>query len=507
MRNSCLLATLLIVLATNTLSAELPKLTGAGDHLPIPDPNPGFPLEAVAATDIEDSAGGFTGTWGPTVQPDWVGTFAATGPIPRAPNSGNTVYDFTALPRGYLPPGTFFVPNDVDAGAGVLETFRFEAFDIDGNTITNPWLTVPFAVGGHGGPNDLPGWEWNGSQYFFTGNTVPGNPSVGVAFISCEPIYSMLIEKPNGPYNFNLFAPEATCTFSSNNTLCEIEDDQLTDNFVTVGDFTNLQDIPVNHLLLPPNETSPAGVEVCFGDDTSNFTFDTPLNNGDSFTLGGISNEDAIIIKNAQPGDTVCFVIVGFNEIEGECCRVDVCIEMPPCDCLQVDTRLSEFDGVICNDDGTVDFDYSFQLTNLFGQDVFHAFLIPNGDEALDADYFDLFIENGNAALQHGHSVSPLTTRVTGALPEMPVSFLILIHNEDFSECCSIEHEVPVPECSSEATAIKGDVNGDSVINLLDVAPFVDAASNGNYLVSADVNCDGVVNLLDVDPFASLLQQ
>ena len=51
---------------------------------------------------------------------------------------------------------------------------------------------------------------------------------------------------------------------------------------------------------------------------------------------------------------------------------------------------------------------------------------------------------------------------------------------------------------------IAGDVNGDGVINLLDVAPFV-AAISGEYDAAADINCDGSVDLLDVDPFIELL--
>lgn len=50
-----------------------------------------------------------------------------------------------------------------------------------------------------------------------------------------------------------------------------------------------------------------------------------------------------------------------------------------------------------------------------------------------------------------------------------------------------------------------GDLNGDGVVNLLDVAPFVDAVSNGDYVPEADINGDGVVNLLDVEPFVALL--
>ena len=52
---------------------------------------------------------------------------------------------------------------------------------------------------------------------------------------------------------------------------------------------------------------------------------------------------------------------------------------------------------------------------------------------------------------------------------------------------------------------IPGDVNGDLVVNLLDVGPFVEAVSGGDFVAAADVNCDGSVDLLDVDPFVALL--
>ena len=50
-----------------------------------------------------------------------------------------------------------------------------------------------------------------------------------------------------------------------------------------------------------------------------------------------------------------------------------------------------------------------------------------------------------------------------------------------------------------------GDVNGDGVLNLLDVAPFVDLITAGGFLPEADINGDGTVNLLDVGPFVQLL--
>ena len=50
-----------------------------------------------------------------------------------------------------------------------------------------------------------------------------------------------------------------------------------------------------------------------------------------------------------------------------------------------------------------------------------------------------------------------------------------------------------------------GDVNLDGVINLLDVAPFIELLNSGGYQGEADINQDGVVNLLDVALFIDLL--
>jgi hypothetical protein len=52
---------------------------------------------------------------------------------------------------------------------------------------------------------------------------------------------------------------------------------------------------------------------------------------------------------------------------------------------------------------------------------------------------------------------------------------------------------------------VLGDVNGDGVVSLLDVAPFVNAVTNGDFVPEADINRDGVVSLLDVSPFVALL--
>lgn len=50
-----------------------------------------------------------------------------------------------------------------------------------------------------------------------------------------------------------------------------------------------------------------------------------------------------------------------------------------------------------------------------------------------------------------------------------------------------------------------GDVNCDGMVNLLDVAPFVNLLTNGEFSTKADINGDGVVDLLDVNPFVDLV--
>lgn len=63
--------------------------------------------------------------------------------------------------------------------------------------------------------------------------------------------------------------------------------------------------------------------------------------------------------------------------------------------------------------------------------------------------------------------------------------------------------EVQLIDCTADV--LLGDVNMDGLVNLLDVAPFVELISTGDFQAEADINQDGQVNLLDVGPFVDLL--
>ena len=185
----------------------------------------------------------------------------------------------------------------------------------------------------------------------------------------------------------------ADCTFETDQILCDLGDaGNLSGDFVLTGLFTNLQDIPGTHLLLPQNAISPAGAELCFGNGQNVRPLDMPLNNGAGYDIGNdLTNDNAIVIKNADPGDEVCFLLTLLGEGGVECCTIEICVVMPPCDCLQIDTRYDEITDVECDSgSGTVDFTYTFQLTNLFGQDVYHTFIAPLGSETYTPNYLSL---------------------------------------------------------------------------------------------------------------------
>jgi hypothetical protein len=204
-------ATIALTLIAGTASAQL---IGAGPNLPIPAPNnPPPPNQPRAVT---TGAGSWTGTWTAPAQANWIGSFNAIGPVPSGMTStGTTRYDFTSLPTGQLPVGTFFRFGDVDGGSTQNEVFTLRAFDTGGNLITTPWLSLPISVTGTGTggggailPGNTPGWSWAAGVYTIDGSTVTGgNPSVAVHMTSLTSMATMNLTRASTFANFSLAAP------------------------------------------------------------------------------------------------------------------------------------------------------------------------------------------------------------------------------------------------------------------------------------------------------------
>lgn len=192
-------------------------LTGSGSNLPIPTTNPSWPPGQSAVRTV--SGGTFTGTWAAPANSDWIGNYNASGPVPSSMSAGSVKYDFSTLPLGFLPAGTFFIFGDVDGGSTLAERFDIRGLNSAGNVVGTPWLDEPYAVtgvpGGGGSSiqaGDMPAWSWDDpaspQTYVINGSGVStGNPSISFALVSNQPLHGMQLNKRTTHNGFGLAAP------------------------------------------------------------------------------------------------------------------------------------------------------------------------------------------------------------------------------------------------------------------------------------------------------------
>lgn len=106
----------------------------------------------------------------------------------------------------------------------------------------------------------------------------------------------------------------------------------------------------------------------------------------------------------------------------------------------------------ICSTDGSGDFTYTFEITNTGEETVHDLFLVrPTAGVSISPHYFD-FSNNPICSSQQpdcsvDDATRSLTVTIRGAAPGDSVSFLVSLHDETVSECCSIEHTVELPDC------------------------------------------------------------
>ena len=157
-------------------------------------------------------------------------------------------------------------------------------------------------------------------------------------------------------------------------------------------------------------------------------------------------------------------------------------------------------------------------------EDAFISYFRWYSNDFGAAPFEDTFVieisNNGGATWLNLETVGPTGPDVSGGwifqqfqiddIVEPTDNMRVRFTASDFGEGSVVEAgvdrvEIQVVNCDEVPDVLIGDVNMDGVINLLDVAPFVDLISNGGFQVEADINGDGEVNLLDVGPFVDLL--
>ena len=199
----------LLLLSISKLS-QAAVLSGTGTHLPVGDSGP---LAPGIFGDFAYLGGSRTGTWTTAAQAPWVGidnvTGAALGPV----STGTANFDFTTLPTGTLPVGTFFTLGDLDDNYTNGLTIRALH---SSNNLLPLWLDDLYVTYGNGGgpggsilATDTPGWTWDAIEqsYSFDGTTAIGNRTLAVLLTNNQAIATLQVIKPGTSYGFSLRAP------------------------------------------------------------------------------------------------------------------------------------------------------------------------------------------------------------------------------------------------------------------------------------------------------------
>jgi len=76
----------------------------------------------------------------------------------------------------------------------------------------------------------------------------------------------------------------------------------------------------------------------------------------------------------------------------------------------------------------------------------------------------------------------------------------IIVSNWEVEGLRIIHNFLPVND-----SGIQGDLNGDGVIDILDIIALVNMILNGEYSIVADLNEDGVVNILDIIIYKNII--
>jgi len=262
----------------------------------------------------------------------------------------------------------------------------------------------------------------------------------------------------------------ASCVAFSNVTIrCNVGADGLpTGTYTVTYTFTNNSGVPIHYVLLPNAPTTPHVIHLA-----------NPVPVGGSATV-------SVTLTGVVPNTNYCFHMIFADSLIRECCNAQLCVDIPPCDCIQVDHV-----GVVC-DPATGSYVLNFSFQNLSTQTLSYLFIAPSGAATANPDFVPL----PNIPPGGIFNMPPVT--LGNVNPGDHICLLISVHNGQFEECCSVIVCVDIPPPCTINPCI-ADFNHDGVVNSQDYFDFLVAFFNNN--IAADFNHSGTVNSQDYFDF------
>lgn len=238
--------------------------------------------------------------------------------------------------------------------------------------------------------------------------------------------------------------------------------------------FKNTSGVPVSYILNPDPNATPNIIPL-----------NPPVPDG--------ATSNPITIRICPPADgTPCYplrLILADRFLE-ECCRLDACIELPDCHCVQfIDVSVTGPSPDFLN------YSVSFSFTNLTPDVLEHMFIVPEpfGAFNIAPNYFNI------PATNPGQTAGPFKFFAGPLAAGEEYCVRVSVHNEDLQECCSMVFCFTAAESGNGPPDCRADLNLDAQLNFYDIAQFI-----GLYVArdpAADWNADGNFNFFDIQSY------
>lgn len=233
---------------------------------------------------------------------------------------------------------------------------------------------------------------------------------------------------------------------------------------------TNLSGQSVAYILIPHSSVTP-NVIGPFAPGT--------FDHGDSQTI--------TVQVCGLPNTVLTFPVILMNTEFEECCHRDIDLELPECDCFQLTAGPTVTD--LGNGQYTISFTYQpidFNVGHVF-------FDYEPGVPAYNVTVTPTYVPT-NVPQWGTQTFTANFTIVGGGNQPINLCFRMFIHTPDLSICCS--ELICVRINGGGSTGCPGDLNGDGVVDLSDLALLLSAF--GTSTTTGDIDGDGDVDLTDL---------
>ena len=265
----------------------------------------------------------------------------------------------------------------------------------------------------------IPSGPWtdisNGVDFTLTGQYLQVQVTLTREIVDCMPDGDVLLCDL-------MICKDAECTVELDTVECDLGNPGTIN---ITGTITNNSGADATRLVLTP---IPTGGGVTLLPNV------IPVNIPDG-TTGSFSTQ----LSGYTDGEEVCFQVTLLDPTFEICCTTEVCVT-PDCDCLQVRASTVEIE---C-DPFTGEYTVNFEIDNLTGATIYHAYVFPPPGITMTPNYFAF-----PGGIPDQTSTGPISVVITGAKAGK-FCFDVTLHDESLIECCGREVCIDLPECLTD---------------------------------------------------------